>query len=187
MPLHRIAGNTLNLRGACPLFNSMCTVDYTVRLPRNTSVKVDSSGGDVLVSHLDGDIRLSSSGGDIRVSETTRRLQLFSSGGDIRAELVRSSDVTASSSGGGVRLSFVSAPMKVDASSSGGDVRVEVPRDAAAYAVDASSSGGDTRVKVKTDPQSKHRVKLRSSGGGVTADYTSADRDTRQANQNKGN
>ena len=172
---HRMAGDTLNLRGACPMFNSFCTVDYTVRLPRNTSVKVNSSGGDVLVSRLNGSVQLSSSGGGIRVAETTGTLQLSSSGGDIRADLVRSGEVTASSSGGGVRLSFIKAPMKVDTSSSGGDVRVEVPRDVTAYSVDASSSGGDTRVKIKTDPKSRHRVKLRSSGGGVTADYTSAE------------
>ena len=55
-----------------------------------------------------------------------------------------------------------------------------------------SSSGGDicadlVRVKVKMDPQSVRRVKVRSSSSGAAADYTSADRETLQANQNKGN
>ena len=40
---------------------------------------------------------------------------------------------------------------------------------------------------VASSKQSVHRVKVRSSGSGAAADYTSADRDTLQANQNKGN
>ena len=62
----------------------------------------------------------------------------------------------------------------------GAAIRIVIAEDsvllrATAYAVDASSSRGDTRVKIKTDQESKHRVKLRSSGGGVTADYPAAD------------
>ena len=83
----------------------------------------------------------------------------------------RSAEVKANASGGGISLAFDEAPNTVDVDSSGGGVTVILPQGDAAYAVDAQASGGATKVGVSTNPASQRRIRLRSSGGGVTVRY----------------
>jgi hypothetical protein len=188
----RVEGDTLILRGSCPAIGSFCSVGYTVRVPRGMRVNVSSSGGSVTIDGTSSTVTASSSGGGVTLRRTTGTasasssgggvtidgtsgpVTATSSGGGVRAVALRSSKVSASSSGGGVRLTFAVAPADVRAASSGGGVRVELPKGDATYAVDASASGGGTSVGVRTDPASSNRIRVRSSGGGVTVAYEGA-------------
>lgn len=190
----RVEGTTLVLRASCPTIGSFCNVGYTVRVPigmrvdasssggsvsvegTSSTVTVSSSGGGVTLRRTTGAATLSSSGGGITIDGSSGTVTASSSGGGVRGVALRSRKVSASSSGGGVSLTFAVAPADVRADSSGGGVRVEVPRDDAAYAVDASASGGGSTVGVKADPASANRIRVRSSGGGVTVTYDDAAR-----------
>jgi Putative adhesin len=185
-----IDDGVLEISTSCAaLFNLNCSVDYDLRVPSSVSITGSSSGGEITVSGTDGNITVSSSGGGIATNQTSGNLVLDSSGGGIRAakssgslELSSSGGgirvtqstsgaVRADSSGGGVRLEFDREPVSVTADSSGGGVSVVVPRSAVAYNVSASSSGGGENVEVKTDPDSDRRIKVNSSGGGVSVRY----------------
>ncbi len=189
----RIDKDTLQLQSGCPDFMSLrCGVHYELTVPRGMRVVGTSSGGSIELEDLQGRVTLSSSGGGIsangtsgelwlsssggaiRVEDAAGQLQLDSSGGGITVVRSRASEVSASSSGGGVRLDFSQPPRLVDASSSGGGVRVSLPRIEAGYDVDADASGGDTEVDVELDTRSKYRIRASSSGGGVNVSYGAA-------------
>jgi hypothetical protein len=168
-----VEGDRLAVSAKCPVvLNTWCQVSYTLRIPKALSVDVHSSGGSISVTGVDGDLDLSSSGGGITVHGGRGSERLDSSGGSINAIGVAPSTVRASSSGGGVHLSFASAPTDVTAESSGGGVTINLPNTPVAYRVDASSSGGSTHTPVHIDPTSARIIRAHSSGGGVTVSYS---------------
>lgn len=132
---------------------------------------LDSSGGGIEVTDATGPAALHSSGGGINVTRSSGALALDASGGGVTVTESTSSEVVADSSGGGVTVRLTRSPTSIDLDSSGGGVTLTVPDDGQAYAVDASASGGDTKVDVDTAEDSGHRIKARSSGGGVTIAY----------------
>ena len=167
----RLDGDRLQLSDGCPWFGTLCSVDWTVRVPDGTAVDVSASGGGVDAVDLRADMNLRSSGGGVHVTGGVGSLRLRSSAGGVSVEGAAAPTVDADSSGGGVRLSLVAVPGGVRAHSSAGGVSVEVPLDPAAYRVNAHSSGGGTHVSVRTDPFSERRITASSSGGGVTVRY----------------
>lgn len=186
----RVDEDTLRLETDCPNFAALrCGVRYELTVPAGIRINGESSGGGIEVAGTSGLVTVASSGGGITATDTAGELVLRSSGGGITVE--RSSGrltldssgggisvldtqtdyVNASSSGGGVTLSFAEPPGFVNASSSGGGVRVILPRIDEGYAVEADSSGGGVDVEVEVDTRSERTIKVRSSGGGVTVRY----------------
>ncbi len=118
-------------------------VSYTVIVPRafnlqlNTSggnIKVGSvkgnivartSGGDLVFERIDGEIDGKTSGGNVTLSEGTARADLSTSGGNIHAKLTEAprQDMTLHTSGGNVKVSVPrNAGFQLEAETSGGDV-----------------------------------------------------------------
>jgi hypothetical protein len=170
---------------SCPWWTFVCGASYDVVVPRAFEVRADSSGGSVIVRDLSGRLEATSSGGSITASNVTGPvradssggaiildgaggpLDLHSSGGGIRATGIRGAEVSAGSSGGGIRLEFATPPDRVTADSSGGGVELLLPAVTGGYDVEASSSGGGRTVDVPTDSASTRKVTARSSGGSV--------------------
>jgi hypothetical protein len=162
----------LDVGATCPIsVTSICTMNFTISVPNGTPVTVHAGGGGVTIDDATGPVDADASGGGVHVRGAQGPLRLHSSGGGITAEDVRSSDVTASSSGGGVRLFFLAPPTNVHVSSSGGGVTIVLPDTADAYRLDVSSSGGGAHRDVRSDPASNRVIDAHSSGGGVTVRY----------------
>jgi hypothetical protein len=168
---------------------------FEIQVPRSTRVDLQSSGGGIRVSDLQGAARLrssggavgafdlvgavdaSSSGGGVEVRRVQGDLRLGSSGGRVTAEQI-TGDVSAESSGGGVEVSAVTGD--VDASSSGGGVHL----DGIGGRVTAESSGGP--VTAVLAPDNTAGGSLSSSGGGVRVDVDPAARLTIDASSSGG-
>lgn len=58
-------------------------VRMEVQVPTKTNADIRTGGGDVKVSHLEGDTNLETSGGDVGVSRLAGNLTARTSGGDI--------------------------------------------------------------------------------------------------------
>lgn len=156
----------VSLRGRCgSLFD--CETSYTVVVPTRFAVDLHSSAGGLDVRDVTGAIRLRSSGGPVTVTNVTGRLDLHSSAGAVHGVDLRSTDVSADSSGGRVALEFLAPPQAVAARSSAGAVTVTVPAGSGPYRVAADSSAGSTHVTVRTDPAAPARITAHSSGGSV--------------------
>jgi DUF4097 and DUF4098 domain-containing protein YvlB len=131
-------------------------VDLQARVPQRFDLVLVSSGGNVDVTEIEGNVKVSTSGGRITVSEVKGDVEAKSSGGSIEAREI-AGDLEASTSGGPVRISEVRG--RVDATSSGGEIRV-----GDAYGpVRARSLGGPIAVRFAADPAGD----LTSSGGAI--------------------
>jgi DUF4097 and DUF4098 domain-containing protein YvlB len=132
---------------------------FEVRVPRETRVDVDTSGGGVRISHLAGAARLRSSGGGLYANDVEGPLDAETSGGGVEVRQARG-EIRLETSGGGIRAYEVTGNLAAE--TSGGGIEIEgVDGD-----VTASTSGGGVRVDDVSGKLVAH-----SSGGPVTASF----------------
>jgi len=134
----------------------------TVRaaIPSQFNADVSTSGGDISVEHLNGELKLATSGGDIElgaiegreINVTTSggdidagslsgRVKLTTSGGDIDLGSVNGSEISVRTSGGDIDAGMLEAP-NVDVRTSGGDISLGTVKGDAVV----KTSGGDIEV-----------------------------------------
>ena len=139
--------------------NSGNAVQYEIRVPAETRLSIDTSGGGITISGTRGAAKLDTSGGGINVRDLVGDLEADTSGGGIGLTNIRGR-VRASTSGGGVDGSAIDG--LVHAESSGGSIELErVTGD-----IDADTSGGGIRID-----QAGGRVHADTSGGGIEASF----------------
>lgn len=134
------------------------TVSFVVRVPKNYNLNLNTSGGDIDVASLTGNVHARTSGGDLKFARIEGDLDASTSGGDItltegtaRAKL--------STSGGDIEVDRAGGPTEV--STSGGDIELR----SVAQLISASTSGGDVHAVI-TEPL-KQDTELGTSGGDV--------------------
>ncbi|WP_433208248.1 hypothetical protein ACQP00_42930 [Dactylosporangium sp. CS-047395] len=142
-----IDGGELQLGSAgCP--KNDCSISYVVEMPSTLTVRLDSSGGRIDLTGLTGIV-------DVQTD-----------GGGVNAEGLAPPEFTARTGGGPVDLKVTQAPDRIDIDSGGGNVNLRLTSDG--YALDAQLDGGTQSGKIKSDPASVHKVKITTSGGGLT-------------------
>ncbi len=135
-------------------------VQYEVRVPAETRVAVDTSGGSIRISGLRGRAKLDTSGGGIRVDDLAGDLDANTSGGSIHLTGVKGT-IRVETSGGGIEGRNLDG--SVHAESSGGSIELErVTGD-----LDAETSGGGIRIV-----DAGGRVHADTSGGSIEASFT---------------
>ena len=132
---------------------------FEITLPKNYNANVSSSGGDINLASLQGEIVLKSSGGDITVKNTNGKLDISTSGGDIALDNAVGNQ-KLSTSGGDIESNGFNG--NIDASTSGGDINL----DGSNGEINASTSGGEVRLNYSGKNLG---IKLKSSGGDVVA------------------
>ena len=135
----------------------------TVSVPKRYRVKLKTSGGDIDVAQLQGNVDGSTSGGDVRVADVTGDVRMHTSGGDIRAEKIHG-ETELQTSGGKVRALEIDGRVRV--ASSGGNVEAEIV--GANRGIDASTSGGNVVLRVPRNITGN--LNAHTSGGSVTSD-----------------
>lgn len=131
----------------------------TVRVPRKTDLRVNTSGGSIRVSTVEGIVGVHTSGGSIDVDSIAGNVDGSTSGGGVRMRNVRG-DAVASTSGGSIVITDVRGRLR--ANTSGGGINI----DAVSGDLRASTSGGSVDVR-----GAGGRVDASSSGGGVTVRF----------------
>ena len=132
-------------RSAMPWPKSL-EVRMEVQVPTKTNLDIHTGGGDVKVSHLEGDTTLETSGGDVGVRNLAGNLRARTSGGDIELRDL-TGDVDVKTSGGDIILQ--NARGRIEARTSGGDVTAELAR-GNAKGGEIETSGGD--IELRLDP-----------------------------------
>jgi hypothetical protein len=140
-------GNGVEVRGKAKskhgwFWNSMdLNVEYTIQVPREYSLDLHTSGGDLDVNTLKGSIRGGTSGGNITLGSIEGKVMMETSGGEIQVDKV-SGDVKLETSGGNLRIGNVKGV--VDVGTSGGNIELGEVQGK----VRAETSGGNIRIKV---------------------------------------
>lgn len=163
-------------------FGDNLRVRYNVRVPSHYSVDVDTSGGDVELADLNGNVLAHTSGGDVTTGRLTGTANLSTSGGDVEIAGANGK-LTVHTSGGTISLGQASGPaelktsggsIRVDkiagdlyAHTSGGSIKIEEARGT----IDASTSGGSVTARFAAAPHADSR--LSTSGGSITVSLPS--------------
>jgi hypothetical protein len=133
-------------------------VEYRVTVPEKFNADVETDGGPITVSRVNGELNARTSGGGITVDGGKGRALVHTSGGPIYIKQ-SAGDVDASTSGGPISIDGNLG--RVRAHTSGGPIWI---RDAAG-AIDASTSGGGVRASLVGQP--KEGCRLSTSGGSI--------------------
>jgi len=134
-----------------------------VQVPTKTNLDIRTGGGDVKVSHLEGDTVLETSGGDVGVSSLNGNLNARTSGGDIELRDL-TGDVNVKTSGGDIKLE--NAHGRIEARTSGGDVTAALAR-GNAKGGEIETSGGD--IEIRVDPAVSLSLDASTASGEVTS------------------
>jgi hypothetical protein len=130
---------------------------YTIRVPANFSVDLDTSGGDISTTGLTGFVKVDTSGGDLTFDKIHGDIHADTSGGHIK---VSSCDGTTDLDTSGGHIEVTDSRGKLDADTSGGKITVMN------FAGDAKveSSGGKLRLA-----NVGGKLRAETSGGAIEA------------------
>jgi hypothetical protein len=169
----RVGGDgTLRLSSSCgwTFGDNSCGVDYELRVPAGTRVRVDASSGDVHAEGLRADrpVKLRTSSGDVHAEGVVApALAIETSSGDIHATGVRAGDVEAHASSGDVDLELTGPADRVGVSTGSGDVSLLVPD--AVYRLTTDTGSGDVDDGgLRTSPDAPHSIRATTGSGDVS-------------------
>ncbi len=150
---------------------------FVVNVPSQYNVDLTTSGGDITVSDLAGQVRARTSGGDVSLGRIGGVVDAHTSGGDVSMTGSHSNALLATS-GGNIKVGDAAGPLNVRTSGGSIDIR-HAGSDLKAHtsggsidigdaggAIDADSSGGSIRARLSGQPHADS--KLSTSGGGIT-------------------
>ncbi len=154
------------------------SVDIRVKVPESYSLDLKTSGGDIDIGDLRGDVSARTSGGDVNVGNVTESLvRVHTSGGDVTVK-GGGRETKVSTSGGDIEIR--DARGAVDATTSGGDITIggttgevsvktsggDIEIEHASGSTEAITSGGDIRVGRTTGD-----VRVKTSGGDIRIEH----------------
>jgi len=141
--------------------NTPLRVSFEISVPRSYNVDLETRGGSIEVSDLDGEVRTETAGGNLVFGNINGTVWAHTSGGNI--ELGGSSaTVEVKTSGGNISIGEVDGD--VDAETSGGSIGI----DRAGGEVRAKTAGGNLTIE-----EVGGTIDATTSGGNVTASITS--------------
>jgi len=183
-PTFTVSGSGISLH--CRLPTGNCGLNATLDVPSHTAVDLNTGGGNLQVSGIQGNVTLDSGGGDagisgiggtanvqtgggnLTASDLGGVLKFTTSGGDVDGSGLFSRHVSTGSGGGNVTLVFTAVPDYVKVSSGGGDITIVVPRGSASYAIKSNASGGDFGALVPKNDAARHTIQVDSGGGNIS-------------------
>lgn len=133
-------------------------VSFVITVPKQYHLNLNTSGGDIAVASLTGNVRAHTSGGDLDLARIAGEVDAGTSGGDIKL-VEGTARAKLSTSGGNITVDRAGGP--TDVSTSGGDITLN----SVAQLVRASTSGGDIHAVI-TEPIQRD-TELDTSGGDV--------------------
>jgi len=152
-------GHTMCRDGRCLEYSRwLREVEYRVTVPDKFNADVETAGGPISVSGLNGELNARTSSGPITLTGGKGRAVVHTSGGPIKIQDV-AGDVEASTSGGPIGIEGNLG--RVRAHTSGGPIWIK----GASGAIDASTSGGPVSASFVGQP--KEDCRLSTSGGGI--------------------
>jgi DUF4097 and DUF4098 domain-containing protein YvlB len=165
-----VVDGVLRVKGSCDggfVIADSCSVDFTIYVPPEATVRTTSHTGDVAIFGAHGSVLVSTDTGDVQTRQTSGSVRLKTNTGDVDADLLASNDVTAETDTGDVNLHFSAAPNRAQAVTDTGDIWIGVPKDGVAYQVVADSKIGDEAITVPTQSSSTRVITAETSTGDV--------------------
>ncbi len=152
-------GNDVDIRGEWPhkwsWRDDRLKVHFDIFVPQRYNLDVETSGGSIWISDLDGQVKLQTSGGSINTGRIGGSVAARTSGGSISIDGAKG-ETMAHTSGGGITLGEIDG--SADAKTSGGSITVEGVNG------DLQTSGGSLRLQNVSG-----NLLAKTSGGSIIA------------------
>jgi hypothetical protein len=148
-PKHVLNGTKLTLSYGCAVQLS-CSVSYTVSVPRDVSVQVSASTGEITLTSLAGAATTAQTGA-----------------GEITAVSLDSASVNLKSDAGGIIATCTAAPRALHASTTIGAITLTVPG-SAAYKISTHTIVGTSDITVRRSTKSPHAITASSDLGSIS-------------------
>lgn len=134
---HSRDGDAVTLSHECCGWSD-CVVDWTIVVPTNLSIDLETGTGDLKVRGITGDVRLETGAGDVSLATLAAPTLVAQTGaGDVTGHDLRCADVHVETGAGDLTLELADRPASVWGSSGFGDVELALP-------------GGQYRLDVET-------------------------------------
>ncbi len=133
-------------------------IRFRAKIPINYNASINTSGGDVEISGLHGNVRCETSGGDLKLSSLVGEVHGETSGGEVIIKGVNG-NVRAHTSGGNVEVDSVIGSLNVE--TSGGEITLRNV-DGKIF---GETSGGSIEARLLGENKGIH---LETSGGNVS-------------------
>ncbi len=140
---------------------SSLRVTFTIGVPKEYDITVETSGGSIYVDDLKGVVHAKTSGGSLSFERIDGPVKGMTSGGSITLASC-TAEAELKTSGGSIRIGHVAGD--VYARTSGGSIIV----DEVMGTIDAATSGGGIEARISQQPKSDCR--LVTSGGSIRVD-----------------
>jgi DUF4097 and DUF4098 domain-containing protein YvlB len=129
------------------------------------NVNIRTSGGNIAIEAFNGNMEAVTSGGNIKAENATGGLKLKTSGGNIRLASV-SGNLDASTSGGNIGADISDLGERISLSTSGGNVNVNMPM---SKGMDLDLKGSRVNIAMNNfnGVVEKDRVQGKLNGGGI--------------------
>lgn len=135
------------------------SLSFDIKVPYEMSTDLNTSGGSIAISGIDGNQSIKSSGGSVKISGSSGNVTAKSSGGSLSVTEF-SGLLDLSTSGGSVKVSGMEGDLIIN--SSGGSVGLED----VSGKIYASTSGGGIKADINNIDGG---LTLKSSGGSISA------------------
>ena len=132
-------------------------INYHITVPKKFTVKANTSGGNMALQNMEGDVRLETSGGNLSTEGVDGTVTLNTSGGNITMRTIKGA-VKGETSGGNIRAEHVDGDVNVQ--TSGGDVELS----SIDGSVHAETSGGGITLRLSGENKG---IDVHSSGGDI--------------------
>ena len=151
---------------------SNINLKFEIKVPKNFNVYASTSGGDVKIAGIKGDLNLKTSGGDIWGDRFEGNLSAKTSGGDINI-FCNNAKIEAITSGGDIEVEYTGINQGIECKTSGGDIDIKVPENFNANA-QLKTSGGDVECRLKLNEvvkisDSKIEANINKGGNSLVA------------------
>ncbi len=134
-------------------------VRFIVTVPEKYDLDLKTSGGNISISEIEGEVKAKTSGGSLNFDMVKGTVWGRTSGGSIKLEGC-AGDADVKTSGGSIRIGKVEGEVK--ATTSGGSISVKEVMGT----INASTSGGSVSAYITKQP--KGDCSLKTSGGSVS-------------------
>ena len=162
----------LELRGSCPILASMwCEVKYTVEVPADIDVRVDTDNGQISVRGITGTAVLEADNGAVEVADLRGDLTVNGDNTSVTATQLMSDSVIAETDNGSITIELLEPPTSVDARSSNGSIDVLLPDTEETYVLDISTDNGDISRDIRTAPDSPRHILIETDNGDAIVRY----------------
>jgi hypothetical protein len=153
-------GNDVRVKVDCDLLNDNfknVSMSFDAELPKDYNADLNTGGGSVSVSSMNGNCKVNTGGGSVKVSDMkSETIRVNTGGGSVEVKSISTGEVSVNTGGGSIDISDTAKAVNVKANTGGGSITVEAVKG------DTKVNTGGGSIEVKSSDGKLHA----NTGGG---------------------